>query len=77
MELEVFKDNRCIDGRGGEQEMVLAQTCDRAVIQHDPIFAQHQAIPTPAHRERGHSVGIDEVEEGAGITARHFNFPEA
>ena len=55
-------------GRGrGHQEILLAEPPGRAVVEHQPVLAQHQPIACLADRQRREDVGVDAVEEIRGV----------
>ena len=63
-------------GGGGHQEMALTQTRRGAVIQHHAVFAQHQPVSHPAHRQGREGVGIDEVQEAGRIRALNVDLAQ-
>ena len=44
-----------------------------AVIHHDAILAQHQAVPCPANRQFGKAIAIDAVQKHCRISALYIN----
>ena len=50
---------------GGDDEAVLGQPRGGAVVEHEAVLAQHQAVARPADRELGPGVGVEPVQEPA------------
>ena len=47
-----------------------------AVIEHHAVLAQHDAVAGAADRKRRDSVGVEEIEEAAGIGALDIDLAE-
>ena len=56
--------------------MLLAQPCHRAVIHHEAVFAQHQAVTGAADRQGRDQIAIDKIQKGGGIAALHLDLAE-
>ena len=56
-------------GGGEHLEAVVGQAHDGAVVDHHAVDAAHDAVPQHADPERAHQVGVEHVEERAGIGA--------
>ncbi len=41
-----------VRGRGGEVEVLIAEACDSAVIEHNAVLTQHHAIACLTNRKR-------------------------
>ena len=64
-------------GRGrGHQEILLAEPPGRAVVEHQPVLAQHQPVARLADRQRREDVGVDAVEEIRGVRPLHGDLAE-
>ena len=51
-------------GRGrGHVEMILGEAGGRTIVEHEAVFAQHQAIARLAHRQALPAIGVEPVEE--------------
>ncbi len=62
--------------RGGHEEIVLAQSPGGAVVHHDTVVAQHDAVPRLADRKLGEGVGVDAVEQLGSIRPLHRDLAE-
>src|SRR4029079_7862455 len=60
----------------GHVIMVRLEARGGAVVEHEAILAQHHAVAGLTDGERRESVGIDAVEEGAGVAALHVDLTE-
>ncbi len=56
--------------------MVLGEPRGGAVVEHEPVLAQHQPVARFADRQRREGVGIDAVEEDAGVFPLHVDLAE-
>ena len=75
-EIEMVHHRHRLCGCGGDQKMLLAQPCHRAVIHHEAVFAQHQAVTGAAHRQGRDQIAIDKIQKGGGIAALYLDFAE-
>ena len=56
--------------------MILGEPRRGAVVEHEAVLAQHQPIARLADRQRREGVGIDAVEEDAGVRPLHVDLAE-
>ena len=66
-ELEVLHHLGRVGGGGGHEVVVLGEPRGGAVVQHEAVLAQHQPVARLADRQRREGVGVDAVEEDAGV----------
>ena len=73
---EMLHDLAGVGRRCGHQEIVLAKPPGGAVVERQPVLAQHQPVARLADGERGEQIGVDAIEEGGGIRALHGDLAE-
>ena len=78
--LQPFIEHRGDTGGAGagraDPEMIVGEACCHAVVDDHALLVQHQAITAVARLQRGHGVGVDEVQEAGGIGAYDFDLAE-
>ena len=62
-ELHVLQDLGGVGGGGGDDEAILAEARGGAVVEHEPVFAQHEAVASLADCEGLPAVGIEALQE--------------
>ena len=62
--------------RRRDDEAMLGQPRGGAVVEHEAVLAQHQAVARPADGEVGPGVGVDAVEELGGVRSLHVDLAE-
>ena len=67
--LDVLHHLAGIGRGGGHQIMVVAEARCRAVVEDEPVLAQHQAVACPADGQRRERVGVEPVEQPCGVRA--------
>src|SRR5262245_7293316 len=60
----------------GHVVVVLSETRGGAVVEHEAILAQHQAITGLAYRESRKGIAIDAVKEDAGVAPLDVDLTE-
>ena len=68
-ELQMLHHAAGLRGRRRHEEAFGREPRGRAIVHHEAVLAQHQAIARPADGQRGERVAIYAVEEHAGIGA--------
>ena len=65
--LHPLQDLRRIAGRGRGDEPVFGDPDDRAVVDHHPVDAAHDAVADPAGLQVAHHVRVQHVEKRTGV----------
>jgi len=74
---EMRQHAACVGRGGGQKIMPLAEPRHGAVVEHDPVLAQHQAVAAPAGRKAGEAVAIDALEERGRVRPLQVDFAES
>ena len=75
-ELQVLHHAAGLRGRGGHEEALGREPRGRAVVHHEAVLAQHQAVARLADRQRREGVGVDAVEERRRVGALDLDLAE-
>ena len=62
--------------RGTQEEMVLGEARGGAVVEHDAVLAQHQAVARSSDREGREAIRVEAIEEGGRIGPLDVDLPE-
>ena len=74
--LHPVEDRGGVAGRGGDQEAVVGDADHGAVVEDHAVDAAHHAVAARADLEAAHEVGVDPVEELAGVRALDVDLAE-
>ena len=61
---------------GGHEKLGVADARGGAVVQHDGVLAQHEAVACFAHRQLGKSVDVDAVQKLRGVGPLHIDLAQ-
>ncbi len=74
--LHVLVDRHRVGGGGGHEPVLLAEPCDRAVVHHTPVLAQHHAVARAADGERLPTVGVEALDEAQRVRTLELDLAE-
>ena len=74
--LHPVENSRGITRGGSDNEVVVGETDDRAIVFHHAVGRAHHAVTDRANLQRTHQVRVEHVEEGAGIRTLQVDFAE-
>ncbi len=74
--LHPVQNGRRVAGGGGDQEALLGEPDDGAVVEDHAVRAAHHAVADRAGLQGAHHVGVEQIEEGCGVRPLHVDLAE-